>query len=147
MLYTQKKTEYLGRIVNYHALKGMACNWGKMLPRYIWPVDFSPVRPHRMVSPGDLLRKVPADTDIWASHCWCHALRSILDSEHPNLGSRISPVYRSALTSCEVSGWSLIQALELRMWLICKNIRILLGGMRSSPPLRIGSPRCYEDET
>ena len=82
-----------------------------MFSRYIWPVDFGPVRPHRMVSPGDLLRKVPSDTDIWASHCWCHALRSILDSEHPNLGSRISPVYRSAQTSHEVPRWSLIQKL------------------------------------
>ncbi|MDD1761054.1 MAG: hypothetical protein LUQ59_02375, partial [Methanothrix sp.] len=32
----------------------------------IWPVDFGPVRPHRMVGPGDLLRRVPSDTDFGA---------------------------------------------------------------------------------
>ena len=35
-----------------------------MFSRRIWPVDFGPVRPHKMVSLGDLLREVPSDTDF-----------------------------------------------------------------------------------
>ena len=31
-----------------------------MFPRYIWPADFGLAYPHRMVSPGDLLREVPS---------------------------------------------------------------------------------------
>ena len=72
----------------------------KMFPRRIWPVDFGLAYPHRTPLPRTVLatysgkcRHMP---HTQAKDCSYHALRSILHSEHPNLGSRISPVYRSA---------------------------------------------------